>query len=516
MAPDHIERNELGYYLPKTESDIVRLVEAAKSERKQIRVRGSGHSVGKAIFTDGFRQRYTKAGNYNLLLDLYNQIVSIDKKKKQVTVQAGCHLSIDPFNITGNSTVQNGLLWQIDQLGWALNDLGGITHQTVGGFLATGSSGGSTTYGIEQNIVALKLIDGNGNIVHCSNTKNRDIFSAAGVSMGLLGIISEVTFQCTDRYDIIGQEAIYHIADSAVDLFGPGSKSKPSLEKFLKDTEYTRLMWWPQKGVEKIVIWQARRMKKKDYSVETNPPAGPGKSHFKPKPYEEMGDHPWLAEFGAGLFYRILGNLNKLGFIGRIINKYLGKILPAVLNLFVEADSDKKPPNTGLPQVFWDTGWEGLPMDNQMSDKLMPTEFTELWIPIEKTQEVMCAMRDHYEKNGLKATGTFCCELYAAKKNPFWMSPSNGKDVFRVDVFWFAENSGNPTKSYYPQFWELLKPFAFRAHWGKYLPAADSTTGWQYLKQGYPHWDDFLKLRQKFDPDNIFLTDYWKQHLGIP
>lgn len=515
MNTDHIERNEYGYYLPKDENEIIALVKRAKTERKQIRVRGSAHSVPQSIFTDKFRERGSKDGNFDLLLDLYTQILNIDKKKKQVTVQSGCHLSIDPFNLTGNSTIENGLLYQIDKLGWALNDLGGITHQSIGGFLATGSSGGSKTYSIEQNIIGFRIIDGNGKIIECSRTKNKELFYAAGVSMGLLGIVSTVTFQCSDRYDIIGKESIFHIKNSSIDLFGPGDKSRPSLEKFLRQTEYTRLMWWPQKGVEKIVIWQARRMGKKDYNKTTNPPSGPGKSPFEPSPYKEMGDFPWLSEFAAGLFYGILGNLNKLGFIGKLINKYLGKILPAVLNVFVQADIDKKPPNQGQPQIFWDTWWQGLPMDNQMSDKLMPTEFTELWIPIEKTQEVMCAMRDHYIKHGLRATGTYCCELYAAKKSPFWMSPSFGNDVFRVDVFWFSTNSGNPTKKYYPQFWELLKPYAFRAHWGKYLPDGNSETGWRYLKQNYRHWDDFMKMRGENDPSNIFLTAYWKKHLGI-
>lgn len=515
MNTDHIVRNEYGYYLPKNEEEIRALIQRASSQGKELRVRGSGHSVPQSIWTTQFREKSTKDGNLNLLLDLYNQVLHIDKKKKQITVQSGCHLSIDPFNLTGNSTVENGLLYQIDKLGWALNDLGGITHQSIGGFLATGSSGGSTTYSIEQNILSFRLIDGDGRIIECSKTKNKEIFFAAGVSVGLLGVISTVTFQCIDKYDIIGQEAIYHIKDSAIDLFGSGDKLRPSLEKFLRDTEYTRLMWWPQSGVEKIVIWQAKRMVKKDYNQLTNPPLGPGKSDFKPSPYKEMGDHPWLAEFGAGMFYTILGNLNRLGIIGKIINMFLGKILPAVLNVFVQADSDKKAPDTGKPQVFWDTWWQGLPMDNQMSDKLMPTEFTELWIPIEKTGEVMRAMCDHYVKHGLRATGTYCCELYAAKKSPFWLSPSYSKDVFRVDVFWFSKNSGNPAKSYYPQFWELLKPYAFRAHWGKYLPNGESDTGWRYLKAGYPHWDDFMKLRTKHDPNNIFLTQYWKQHLGI-
>lgn len=48
------------------------------------------------------------------------------------------------------------------------------------------------------------------------------------------------------------------------------------------------------------------------------------------------------------------------------------------------------------------------------------------------------------------------------------MSPAYNQNVVRIDVFWFARNAGSPAKTFYPQFWQLLKPFGFRAHWGKF------------------------------------------------
>ena len=46
----------------------------------------------------------------------------------------------------------------IEQAKQTLRDLGGITHQSVSGFLMTGSSGGSLQYGIDENLLA--LLDG--------------------------------------------------------------------------------------------------------------------------------------------------------------------------------------------------------------------------------------------------------------------------------------------------------------------------------------------------------------------
>ena len=79
--------------------------------------------------------------------------------------------------------------------------------------------------------------------------------------MGLLGVILAVDVQPTvPRFCIQGQEAITTVDDCAIDLFGPGAGSRPSLERFLRETDYTRLMWWPQPQVNKMVVWQAKRI----------------------------------------------------------------------------------------------------------------------------------------------------------------------------------------------------------------------------------------------------------------
>jgi len=151
-----------------------------------------------------------------------------------------------------------------------------------------------------------------------------------------------------------------------------------------------------------------------------------------------------------------------------------------------------------------------LPMDNRVDDKLVPTDFTEIWIPLSQTAEVMRRLRTFYKQKGYAATGSYSCELYAAKRSDFWMSPSYGDDVFRVDVFWFGYNESDPAVSYYPQFWKLLQDLPCRFHWGKYMPVNP-----QYLKKQYPQWEAFMALRAKHDPNQIFVTDYWRQRLGI-
>jgi hypothetical protein len=47
------------------------------------------------------------------------------------------------------------------------------------------------------------------------------------------------------------------------------------------------------------------------------------------------------------------------------------------------------------------------------------------------------------------------------------------------------------------------------------LPAANSDTGVDYLRQQYPCWQTFMELRGELDPQQIFVSEYWRGHLGI-
>jgi len=47
-------------------------------------------------------------------------------------------------------------------------------------------------------------------------------------------------------------------------------------------------------------------------------------------------------------------------------------------------------------------------------------------------------------------------------------------------------------------------------------PADDPNTGAAYRQQGLPKWLEFVDLRSAWDPQGIFLTDYWRTHLIEP
>ncbi|MGH2644656.1 MAG: FAD-binding protein, partial [Chitinophagaceae bacterium] len=478
---DTISFDGIQFYLPESVADIQLLIKQARTQNVELRVCGASHSVPKAIHTD-----LTKNGgnaSINLMLSkMYS--VDIDKENNIVTVQAGCHLGFDPFDPTGISNENNGLFVQLDKSGYAVPDMGGITHQTVGGFLSTGSSGGSTKYSFDEQLLSITLIPAdrdNPEPVTFSYSENLDDpFFAAGVSMGLLGIIISASFKIIPRFNIKGCQFTTKITEAKVDLFGIGGNGKPSLQQFLQETEYSRLLWYAQPQVGKLVIWQAQQM---------NPD-----EPFTKKPYQELPEilGSYIpAELGADLVYTLIGkwpdwlkdilanNPQMYDIIVSFINSdFYPTILPLLMDIFVPLD------NGSGPQQFEDSWYDGLPMDNNMSDKLFPVEFTELWIPIEKTIPVMAAMNQAYQTyyaNKPGPGGALCTELYAAKASKFWMSPSYGCDVIRVDVFWFGNNTGSPADSFYPVFWNALKQFNFRGHWGKYLPGSTNPSWKGYI-----------------------------------
>lgn len=123
---------------PTTVEQIKTIVKNAYQDGNTIvRVIGSGHSIPDAIID-------TTPNDKRLYIFRW-------KLNSTVKVKAGTHFNKDPQD--GSSTVKNSLNYLINNAGFALPDLGGIAHQTVGGYISTGSSGGSMKYSIEDSII---------------------------------------------------------------------------------------------------------------------------------------------------------------------------------------------------------------------------------------------------------------------------------------------------------------------------------------------------------------------------
>jgi hypothetical protein len=202
----------------------------------------------------------------------------------------------------------------------------------------------------------------------------------------------------------------------------------------------------------------------------------------------------------------------------------LGAIVPSTLHLLLNLFISTGPHGGPAVQPFADRWLLGLPMDNQMDDLIVPTWFTELWIPFEVGDGVVdgaiAALRKLFDADGTAsgayaATGPFAFELYAGKADELaYISAANGKkNVFRVDVFWFARNAGDPALGFYKQFWRVLEPFGFRCHWGKFIPQDEASRA--TLRKQYPQLETWKRVRAEIDPKNLFVTRYWRELLAL-
>lgn len=158
-----------------------------------------------------------------------------------------------------------------------------------------------------------------------------------------------------------------------------------------------------------------------------------------------------------------------------------------------------------------DFAWRSLPMDNTVYDQYMRTVFTELWVPMSQCKQLMTGLNDLFSQKIWAATGYFTFEIYMAKKSDFWLSPSYNRDVVRFDIFWEYWN-GDP-RDFYQIFWSFLEDnkIEYIPHWGKYLPPNAPQ-----IVRTLKNFESFCVLRERLDPNQIFLSDYWSQNFGIP
>ncbi|MBV1352526.1 FAD-binding protein, partial [Listeria monocytogenes] len=77
--------------------------------------------------------------------------------------------------------------------GRALPNLPDINKQSLGGALGTGTHGtGAAIRAIHGDVTALRLVAPSGQVIDADAARNPEIFQAARVSLGTLGVITQV------------------------------------------------------------------------------------------------------------------------------------------------------------------------------------------------------------------------------------------------------------------------------------------------------------------------------------
>ncbi|MEU5725089.1 D-arabinono-1,4-lactone oxidase [Micromonospora sp. NPDC047738] len=196
---------------PRTVDEVAAAIRAAADAGRTIRAVGSGHSFTGTAFTDGHRLELTE-------LDTG---VTVDTTRRLVTVPAGMTL-----HTLNDLLATHGL---------ALPNLGDIDAQTVAGALATGTHGTGAKLGcLSTFVTGLTLVTGTGEVLRCSADEHRDVFAAARVGLGAVGVLVEVTLRCVDAFVLRAHERPAALSAVLADL--PG---------LVEQQDHVEFYWFP-------------------------------------------------------------------------------------------------------------------------------------------------------------------------------------------------------------------------------------------------------------------------------
>jgi L-gulono-1,4-lactone dehydrogenase len=207
---------------PASAEEVAAEIRRAAADGLAVRMTGTGHSFTPTAVTDGVLLRP----------DRLTAIRSVDAAAGTVTVEAGC-----PLRTLNSELLARGL---------SLANMGDIQVQTVAGATQTGTHGtGRNVGGMAAQVAGLELALADGRIISCSADSPAggvshpdgspvDVFGAARVGLGALGIVTAVTFRVVPAFLLEAREE-------------PMSWSQviSQLDELTTENEHFEFYWFP-------------------------------------------------------------------------------------------------------------------------------------------------------------------------------------------------------------------------------------------------------------------------------
>ncbi len=172
-----VECRPSSYIEPASLQELQAVVRDAAATGKKVRVVGSGHSFTEIVATD----------DVLISLDGLQGLVDAKPDAGEATAWAGTKLHL--------------LNPMLDERGLAMENLGDINVQSIAGAVSTGTHGTGMKFGnIASQVIGLTLVTASGDLLEVSETQNRELFKAAQVSLGTLGVIAKVRLRLVPSY----------------------------------------------------------------------------------------------------------------------------------------------------------------------------------------------------------------------------------------------------------------------------------------------------------------------------
>ncbi|MGE0624311.1 MAG: D-arabinono-1,4-lactone oxidase [Pseudomonadales bacterium] len=208
-----LESRPEGVHFVRSEADAAALAAAATSAGRKIRVAGATHSHAPLVVNDG-----------GVIADVggLSGVLETDVGLGRAVVWAGSRI----FSL-GNALNLRGL---------AFANQGDIDQQAIAGAVATGTHGtGATLRNFSAQVLGLRLVLANGDIVDASPDQNTELWQAARLHLGAFGIITRLTLAVRPRYRLSEQSWESTLEPVLADT-----------DVHVRDNRHFEFFWYPQ------------------------------------------------------------------------------------------------------------------------------------------------------------------------------------------------------------------------------------------------------------------------------
>lgn len=196
---------------PASEEEVVAIVRRAGASSQVVRVAGTGHSFTPLCASDDIL----------LSLDRLAGVEWADTAKRCAAIHAGTKI-----HALGEPLAAHGL---------ALENQGDVDVQAIAGAVSTGTHGTGPTLGnISSQVVGLRFVTATGEVLDCSLDAEAEVFRAAQLSLGSLGVLTSVRLRLLPLYrlhEITRRESLEGCLDS--------------LEERSQSNRHFEFFWYP-------------------------------------------------------------------------------------------------------------------------------------------------------------------------------------------------------------------------------------------------------------------------------
>jgi FAD-linked oxidoreductase len=335
--------------------------------------------------------------------------------------------------------------------GLAMPNLGDIDRQSISGAISTGTHGtGARFGGIATQVTGVTLVTADGELLVVDEEHNSELLPAVALGLGALGILVEVTLQCVPAF-------LLHAVERPEDL----DEVLTSVEARVAASDHFEFYWFPHTD---------RAMTKSNTRLP-----------------ESAVRHP-LPRLGKWVDDVVVGS--GLHQVACTVARAVPPTIPTINRTSTRLWGNRE---------FTDASHRVFVTGRSVRFREM-----EYALPAESIRPAFEALRALVDEKGWRVS--FPVEVRFAAPDDLWLSTAHGRATGYIAVhrYWREDPA-----EYFEAVEQIMLGFEGRPHWGK-----EHTMDAASLSDRYPHFADFVALRDRVDPTRMFQNRYLERVLG--